>query len=138
MSAYEAVRLRRSTKKLGGKAYLGKKTITSGVMRIRIVGMFPYSVFERAWRMKESGIIAWWHELLDLMSAKQKILANIPVAPAKISGNLLVVSIIYLFGVLISLAVLIVEANILCENAYRICSWLLAVIRHVFKNFNLS
>lgn len=81
--------------------FIGKETYASGVLALDIWGDVHFSMLKRIWAMQVSGIIDWLHRMFDPISSLEDTSQQV-VGAAKISGNILVIFVLWTIGLLTS------------------------------------
>lgn len=110
-----AVRLKRHLNLLGYVADIGKEAFTSGVSAISFGPTVSIPFIKRLWGMQESGIINWWHHFLDPLHSENVQVggpAPLPITAAKISGNIVIVFVVWSGGLIIATIISMLEFGI--------------------------
>lgn len=92
---------KRFLKSHGRELYVGKEYYTSGISAVTIDGSVELPLLKRIWAMSESGIKDWWHQLLRSNGYDNTSTNNTPMS-ANMSGNILVVFVVWLCGMAVS------------------------------------
>lgn len=91
-------------------AQIGNDIFTSGVSEVLFGPSVSVGFPKRTWGMHESGIVNWWHRLLDPLQGRVGTMQdNAPVMAVKISGNVLIIFAVWSMGLLLA------SMQILCE-----------------------
>jgi hypothetical protein len=133
--------------KLGKHSDVGIDAYTKTHLSFYIMGIMPTSLLQQFGWMSSSGLLQWWPDFINRTDLNiQSILDPEPTKP-NMSGNILVVFVLFGVGIVISCCCLVLEVRkgiVLIVKVYffsgftlimRICRWNLKVIVQFFVLF---